>query len=163
LNNLHPNERQLQRFLNKACTELEYKRIKQHIHVCSSCRARLHAYLNLEELLNELDVLTPRLGLEERVMQAIRTESRDREDAAAGLSINSRNVRDSGKTTSRKLFASPELINGLIATAATYLFVGSGILGKIMSINAGEWEADVQSRFEDISLAVQQISMYFIS
>lgn len=161
LNMLHPNERQLQRFLNRACSELEFKRIQQHIHTCSDCRNRLHTYLNLEELLNKMDVLAPSSGFAERVMQGIRTES-------SGSLLQDKNMitfKPEGlkKTNSRSRIWHPELVNGMIATAATYLFISSGILSKIITINAGDWESGVQSRFEEIGLAVHKLSMYLIS
>ncbi|NHN35352.1 zf-HC2 domain-containing protein [Paenibacillus agricola] len=162
MNKLHPNERQLQRFLNRACTELENKRIKQHIHSCSDCRNRLHTYLNLEELLNKMNLLSPLPGLEERVMQVIRTEStiKRQDDHIPGAIQPSSEHR---RTSSRSRIWCPELVNGLIATAATYLFISSGILGKIIAIGSGNWGAGIQTSFVELGQAVHKFSMYFIS
>ncbi|MEK3911192.1 anti-sigma factor [Paenibacillus sp. FSL H7-0331] len=160
MNSQHPNERQLQRFLNRACSELEYKRIQQHIHICSGCRARLHTYLNLEELLNGMDVLSPTPGLEDRVMHKIREQSKEHIDNLVPTSSRPRKADPA--SAPRRLWR-PELINGLIATAATYLFVSSGILGRIISINAGQWGAGIQNTFTEIGNTVQHLSLYLTS
>ncbi|SFL69563.1 hypothetical protein SAMN03159341_108263 [Paenibacillus sp. 1_12] len=160
MNSQHPNDRQLQRFLNRACSELEYKRIQQHIHICSGCRARLHTYLNLEEFLNNMDVLAPVSGLEDRVMQRIREESNEHFDERLSASSHTRKPKSAA---SRSRLWRSELINGLIATAATYLFISSGIMGKIISINAGDWGEGIQSTFMEIGNTVQQISLYLTS
>jgi hypothetical protein len=56
-----------------------------------------------------------------------------------------------------------ELINGLIAVAATFLFINSGIIGKIMSINADHWGAGVQNQVAVIESVVTKISIQLLS
>jgi hypothetical protein len=105
-------------------------------------------------------LLTPSPGLEDRVMQEIRAESSEgpQSEHAAGSEPG-----DLKKTYSRSPIWRPELFNGMIATAATYLFISSGILGKIIAIHTIDWETEVQSKFKVIGQAVHKLSMYLIS
>lgn len=151
---LHPDDRHLQRFLNNSCSELELKKIGRHIQGCPDCRTRLRAYLDMEALLNEMPLLQAPAGLEDKVMGAIGMESAEHSFRVAASS------RPAAK---RKTRWHNELVHGLVATAATYLFISSGILGKIMSINAEQWGDDVQSKVAAVEWIVQRISIQLFS
>ncbi|MCS7461380.1 anti-sigma factor [Paenibacillus doosanensis] len=144
---LHPDDRALQQFLNNACSELELKKIGRHIQSCPVCRTRLRAYLDMESLLDSLPLLHASPGLEDRVMQAIAAPPR----AASGQP-------EARPASARKPRWRAELLHGLVAAAATYLFVSSGVLGKIISINAEQWGADVQSKVAAVEWIVQRLS-----
>lgn len=152
---LHPDDRQLQRFLSNHCSELELKKIGRHIQGCPDCRTRLRAYLDMEALLDEMPVMAAPDGLEDRVMNLLQMENQGSRLARVTSSAN-----PSSKQASRWC---PELMHGLVATAATYIFISSGILGKIMSINADQLGADVQSKLAAVGIIVQRISIQFLS
>jgi hypothetical protein len=154
LNKPHPNERQLQQYLNSACSELESRRIKRHVYECLSCRTRLHTYLNMEILLDDMPLLMPSSDLEERIMRSIRSEPAGSGDSP--IPLTARRASAAGRW-------SPELINGLIATAATYLFISSGVLNKIMTINAAQWGEDIHDSVEMIGFVVHRLSVEFFS
>lgn len=152
---LHPDDRQLQRFLSNHCSELELKKIGRHIQGCPDCRTRLRAYLDMEALLDELPLLQAPAELEDRVMSSIEMESRG--------SILAREASTSDRRSMKASRWRPELIHGLVATVATYVFVSSGIMGKIMSINADQLGADVQSKVTAVEIIVQRISVQLLS
>jgi hypothetical protein len=107
-----------------------------------------------------MDVLAPSPGMEDRVMQGIRNESSRSMQDNYVISTKQGELKT---TQSRSRIWCPELVNGMIATAATYLFISSGILGEIIAIGAGNWDIGVQSKFEKIGQAVHKLSMYLIS
>ncbi|WP_036746041.1 anti-sigma factor family protein [Paenibacillus sp. UNC451MF] len=152
---LHPDDRHLQRFLNNACSELELKKIGRHIQGCPDCRTRLRAYLEMESLLDEMPLLQAPEDIEDKVMGAIGRESREQSHRLREASARNESKR---RTRWRN-----ELVHGLVATAATYVFISSGVLGKIMSINAAQWGDDVQSKVAAVEWIVQQISMQLFS
>jgi hypothetical protein len=149
MNKQHPDDLQLQRFLNRTCSEHEYKRFQHHIHGCPDCRSRLHAYMDIESRLDHLSVLTAPSGLEDQIMKVIHNKS----EAPALPSPPSSPV-----TRWRS-----ELIHGFIAMAATFLFISSGVWGKMLSINPVLWSEDVQSKVSVIELVVQRISIQLLS
>jgi len=151
----HPDDRQLQRFLNSECSELELKKVGRHIQGCPDCRTRLRAYLDMEAVLNQMPVLTAPADLEDRVMTSIGNELQGSRTAREALARHN----GSGRVPRWR----PELIHGLVATAATYVFVASGIMGRIMSINADRLGADVQSRVEAAHDILQRISIHLLS
>jgi hypothetical protein len=154
---LHPNDRQLQQYLNRMCTELEYLTFRKHFKNCKSCRTRLHTYLELETILDQMPLLSAAPALEERIMQTIQQQSgrsESIEDAISGVRITT--VSSAGRWR-------PELVNGLVAAAATFLFVTSGILGKLWTINPDSWGAGVQNQVAAIETVVTRISMQLIS
>ncbi|WP_282939840.1 zf-HC2 domain-containing protein [Paenibacillus sp. RC67] len=153
---LHPDDRHLQRFLNNACSELELKKIGRHIQGCPDCRTRLRAYLDMESLLDEMPLLQAPLELEDKVMAAIGKESQEHSFRVAA-SARSRS------TSKRRTRWHNELVHGLVATAATYVFISSGILGKIMSINAEQLGDDVYSKVAVVEWIVQRISNQLFS
>ncbi|MFE5323376.1 anti-sigma factor family protein [Paenibacillus sp. NPDC056579] len=151
---LHPDDRQLQRFLSNHCSELELKQIGRHIQGCPDCRTRLRAYLDMEVLLDDMPVMAAPAGLEDRVMNFIQMENQGSRIARETSAAN-----QSPKSASRWR---PELMHGLVATAATYIFVSSGILGKLLSINADQLGADVQSKLAVVGIIVHRISIQLL-
>ncbi|MFD0681772.1 MULTISPECIES: hypothetical protein [unclassified Paenibacillus] len=158
MKNLHPNDRQLQRYLNRMCSELEFNKMGKHIHGCTSCRTRLHTLLEMEFLLDQMPLLAAPPMLEDRIMESINAESR----AALGNRAVLQPANQKPGAAAVKRYRS-ELVNGLIAVAATYLFINSGIIGKIISINADSWGADVQNRVAAIESVVTRISIQLLS
>ncbi|GAA4841538.1 hypothetical protein GCM10023310_19270 [Paenibacillus vulneris] len=150
---LHPDDHHLLRFLNSACSELELKKIGRHIQGCPDCRTRLRAYLDMESLLDQVPLLQAPEELTDKVMGAIGRESREQTLRVAAA------ARHASKAKGRW---HNELVHGLVATAATYVFISSGVLGKIMSINAEQWGDDVQSKVAALGWIVHQLSVQLL-
>ncbi|NOU92644.1 hypothetical protein GC093_05290 [Paenibacillus sp. LMG 31456] len=157
MNNTHLNERQLQRYLNRMCTELEFNKMGKHIHGCTSCRTRLHSLLEMELLLDQMPLLAAPPKLEDRIMKSIYADA----GADIGKQAISSVIQKRGAGAVNRYRS--ELVNGFIAVAATYLFINSGIIGKIISINADSWGADVQNRVAAIESVVTRISIQLLS
>jgi hypothetical protein len=152
----HLNDRQLQRYLNKTCSELEYRKSGKHIQACASCRMRLHTYLEMESLLDRTPLLAMPPALEERIMRAVYDSAEASDEAPPPLQVEEpRPVSIANRWRA-------ELTHGLIAVAATYLFIYSGIFGKIMS-NADSWGAGVQTQVAVIESVVARISLQLLS
>jgi hypothetical protein len=149
----HPNDRQLLQYLNRMCSELEFNHTAKHIQICASCRTRLHAFIEMESVLDQMPLMTAPPLLEDRIMKSI-------SKGASRLSDTNPSPRQQPSSVSRRR---SELINGLIAVAATFLFINSGILGKIMSINANNWGEGVQNQLIAIESVVTRLSLQLLS
>lgn len=146
----HPDDQQLQKYLNKTCSEHEYRRIHHHLQSCPGCKSQLYGYMELESLLDRLPVLAAPSGLEESIMESIResgTGERPQPSAKASYAARFR----------------LELVHGFIAAAATFLFISSGMWTRMMSINPVQWSEDVQSKVSVIEVVVQRISAQLLS
>ncbi|MGG1601009.1 hypothetical protein [Paenibacillus naphthalenovorans] len=151
---MHPNDQELQRYLNRRCSAKEDRRIGYHIKACSGCRRRISVLLDMEMALEELPVLQAPSDLADRVMSSIEVEA---------SSVHS--GRDSGRTAvsgKRRAYWRSELINGLVATAATYLFISTGIVGKLINLDAGELEAGLRSGAIQFLQAVGKVSRHLL-
>lgn len=150
MNKQHPDDLQLQRYLNKACSEHEYKRIRHHLRSCPVCKSSLYAFVELESALEDLPLLEAPPGLEENVMQAVR-EARKPQTAPARSGPNH-----------HARFRS-ELVHCFIATAATFLFISSGLWTRMVTMNPVQWSADVQHQVSFIELLVHRLSVQLLS
>lgn len=72
---MHPNDQELQRYLNRRCSAKEDRRIGYHIKACSGCRRRISVLLDMEMALEELPVLQAPSDLADRVMSSIEVEA----------------------------------------------------------------------------------------
>jgi hypothetical protein len=153
---LHPNDRQLQQYLNRMCTETDFAKIRKHVKICTSCQIRLHTYLDMEKQLDQMPLLAVPTQMADRIMSSILAETHSSPDGSGRLKTTAPSSGSIGRW-------SPELVNGLIAVAATFLFVTSGIIGDILSINPDNWGADVQNKVAAIESVVTKISLQIIS
>ena len=151
MNIMHPDDRTLERYLNKHIDELMNKRVALHLRACPDCRRRLAAFVDMELLLENMPLLDAPSGLSDRVMEALRQEP---PMAAERPALKQ-------ETAGKKTFWRTELANGLVATAATFLFIYSGAMGKLISLDAYELEAGVRSGtrllFQTIELLSKQL------
>ncbi|MCZ8517783.1 hypothetical protein O9H85_36950 [Paenibacillus filicis] len=123
---MHPEDKELQRYLNQSCDEIAYQRIHRHLRMCSLCRGKLKNYMELDRLLDSMPLLEAPKDLPDRVARRLRyPESRP---------------------PVKRPFWRSELANGLIATAATFIFVATGIMGKLVTLNPEALGSDVEER-----------------
>ncbi|TDF94183.1 hypothetical protein [Paenibacillus piri] len=157
MNKHHLNDRQLQRYLNRTCSELEFVKSGKHLQVCPSCRNRLNTYLDMESVLEQMPLLAAPPGLQERIMRSVHAAQ---EEDLPGIREPVYGQRTVPSFVNRWR---SELAHGLIAMAATFLFISSGILGKIMSINADNWGEGIQHQVLAIEAVVARISIQLLS
>lgn len=153
MNIMHPDDRTLQRYLNKHVDELMNKRVALHLRTCPDCRKRLAAFVDMELLLEEMPVLNAPPGLPDRVMEVLRQEGPAKADIAAGKQA----------TSGKKTFWRAELANGLVATAATFLFIYSGAMGKLISLNGYELEAGVRNSTNYVFHTIEFLSKQLLT
>ncbi|MED4600309.1 hypothetical protein P9314_06290 [Paenibacillus validus] len=156
---IHPKDHELLHYLNNRCPELETRRIRRHLNDCSFCRERLSAFLDVELALNELPLISAPAGMSERVLQALKTDARSG-DGSSSLSPSDRVFRSEA---ARKPKRSSELMNGMVAIAATYLFIATGIIGKITSFSADGLESGVRNGAIQLYQAVETVSRHLLS
>jgi hypothetical protein len=130
----HPSERQLQQYLNSGCTLSETERVHSHVKGCVACFRKLEAYMDLDRHLGEDQLLSPAPGFSSRVMRSIQTPS--------------------APPVHKRRIWNPEFIHTSIAGIATYLFISTGILGKLSSFDRHALGTHVQA---GVSVAVQRI------
>lgn len=145
----HPSERELQRFLNGSCVETEHKRLSRHMQRCVLCRGKLHGYLELEQTLGRMAPLQAPPRLADRIMRQISLPSEIQAEAES---------RQREKERPSRPFWRSELANGLIATGATFLFVSTGITGKLMTLNPAALETSVADGIAQWSRLVAALS-----
>lgn len=153
MNFMHPDDRTLQRYLNKHSDELMSKRIALHLRGCPDCRRRLDAFVEMELVLEDMPLLEAPGGLPDRVMAALRTERMTAESASVPRQ----------ETAGKKTFWRAELANGLVATAATFLFIYSGAMGKLISLDAHELEAGVRSGTRFVYQTIELLSKQLLT
>ncbi|SDE39957.1 hypothetical protein SAMN02799630_05342 [Paenibacillus sp. UNCCL117] len=158
----HPNDQELLMDLNRRCSELDSRRIRAHLSGCAFCRRRLSALLDIELALEELPLLKAPDELVGRVLRDLNGgQAAPAEDGASSA----------GRTEARPVTGSPvsgpgwkrELTNGMLAIAATYLFIASGIVGKISSLSTQELESGVRLGASQLSQAVEAVSRHLLS
>ncbi|MDQ1911873.1 hypothetical protein RAC89_15825 [Paenibacillus sp. GD4] len=143
---MHPDDQELQRYLNRSCTELEAKRTSRHLKQCPRCRKRLTDYADLEAELSELPLITAPDRLTERIMHQIHAKPWEREDSTMELPPS-----PTGRWR-------PELMNGLIATAATFFLILTGIPGKLMQLSPSQLESSVEATVAQLTQFVEIFS-----
>ncbi|TVY01058.1 anti-sigma factor family protein [Paenibacillus cremeus] len=149
MNRMHPDKKTLQRFLNNRLSELDSKRIAQHLRTCSDCRYELDAYVELEMRLDALPLLEAPPGLSDNVMNTLRQEQQaDKSDTIL---------------PKQRTFWRTELANGLIAAAATFLFIYSGVLGKLISLDAFVLSEGVRSGATYVYRTIETISYQLLT
>lgn len=152
---MHPNDQDLQRYLNRRCPELEGRRIGRHIKNCTVCRRKITDYVDMEMVLEELPVLQAPHHLTDRVMSAI--VAAERPDALKP------EASPTQASSNQRPYWRSELVNGLVATAATYLFMMTGIVGKLMTLDANQLEAGFRTGTIQLFQAVETVSRHLLS
>lgn len=156
---MHPKDHELLHYLNNRGPELEQRRMRRHLNDCSFCKERLSALLDVELALHELPLLSAPADLSERVLQSLRAIACPG-DGGAFPGASEQVLRSEA---SRKPKRSLELMNGMVAVAATYLFVATGIVGKIASFSAGELESGVRYGAFQLYQVVETVSRQLLS
>ncbi|WP_063915648.1 anti-sigma factor family protein [Paenibacillus elgii] len=154
---MHPKDQELLRYLNKSCSELEYHRIARHMKACAPCRGRLADFLDVELMLDQLAVEQAPAELTDRVMSALRSSDRPlpvRPALEAQASSPRRKWMPYWRT---------ELLHGMVAMAATFLFIISGVFGKLTSLDPNRWEADVRTGALQLFHVVESVSRQLLS
>ncbi len=160
---IHPNDQELLRFLNKSCSELEYHRIGRHMKACAPCRRRLSDFLDVEQMLDQLAVEQAPAELTDRVISALRS---GRADAPADRSSPDYPAFETQASMPRrkwKPYWRTELLHGMVAMAATFLFIVSGVFGKLASLDPNQWEAGVRTGALQLFHVVESVSRQLLS
>jgi len=145
----HPSDRLLQQYLNRACGESVTSRVHLHVKSCVPCFRKLEAYMELDRKFNSAwnseRLLSPSSGFADRVMRKVKAPDPVIPDAKRR----------------RKLW-NAELIHTSIAGIATYLFLSTGILNKLPTLDGRMFGTQVQtevtSAMQHIELVVRWIS-----
>lgn len=143
MNIMHPEDQQLQRYLNNHCTELEHKRITRHLTKCVNCRKRYDDFAELDTILDQLPLLEAPEHLTDTIMRQVYVKPWERENPAEGR-------------PALKSWWRPELMNGLIAVTATFVLIMTGIPRKLMHLDAQRLESGVE-------LTVMQVSEFIVN
>jgi predicted anti-sigma-YlaC factor YlaD len=151
MNIMHPENQELQRFLSKQGTELELRRVARHLAQCGKCRKRLEDFAELEaRLVEELPLLQAPDSLTDRIMQQVYTKPWERESL-------------SGEKPSRQGWWRPELMNGLVAIAATFVLILTGIPRKLMHLDPQQLESGVELTVLQVSAFIQNVSQQLLT
>lgn len=134
----HPGDQTLERYRNLSLNQEEAGRVGVHLKGCSCCRDRLAALAELDRRLSVLAMEDTPEDFTDRLMAALPvTDPSFRPDHSAGSSASGNR---------RHRFIRPELANAMVATAATYLFISSGIIGKVFYLDPGQVEGGFQAK-----------------
>jgi len=145
---VHPTELQLQRYLDQSLDPAQTERIKKHLKLCPSCGEAMAVLQQVEEILRRLPEEAPSEGFTDRLMARIDPTAADSfAQPAAG----------------RKRRFRPELINAMVATAATYFLLSSGILKSLLHLNPSTLESSLAIGVAHVTDWVGRISSAFIS
>ncbi|MCG7218008.1 anti-sigma factor family protein [Paenibacillus mucilaginosus] len=161
MNIMHPNEQDLQRYLNNHMTELENRRVRRHLASCPPCRRKLSALLAVELELADLELLEAPAGLSDRVMAALREEGLGNAEAEA--SRGSGPPGNAPTVKPAKPYWRRELVHGAIAMAATLMFVSSGLVGRLAALDSDRLEAGVRQGTMVWLQTVQTFSQQLLS
>ncbi|WP_159885234.1 zf-HC2 domain-containing protein [Paenibacillus puerhi] len=161
----HLSDQELLHYLNKRCPELDARRIRTHLSRCPNCRGSLSALLDIELELEELPLLKAPGELTERVLGDLRlgNEPDEQSDAGAMSASSTRATRLAPSSPAAAQGWRRELTNGMVAAAATFLFIASGIIGKIRSLNTSELESGVRFGAAQLYQAVETVSRHLLS
>lgn len=160
---MHPNDQELLRFLNKSCSELEYHRIGRHMKACAPCRRRLSEFLDVELMLEQLAVEQAPTELADRVMSALRSGTAHASSDRPSSDQPAFEAQASSPRHKRKPYWRTELLHGMVAMAATFLFIVSGVFGKLTSLDPNQWEADVRTGALQLFHVVESVSRQLLS
>lgn len=139
----HLNERTLEQLRTHTLSLLELEQAKRHIGSCPHCGARYQAVVALDQRLASLPLEEPTAEFTRQVLSLL--------DAP----VKQDNIR---RKPARPSWFRPELANALVATAATYAFLTSGVLQALFSINQGLWEQQLYARAQVVIDLVNQLS-----
>ncbi|MBP1157112.1 hypothetical protein [Paenibacillus sp. PvR148] len=109
----------------------------------------------METDLEELPVLQAPSDLTHRVMSVI--------EGAAQTAVSGMDAGRISSNHKRRSYWRSELVNGLVATAATYLFISTGIVGKLITLDAIRLEAGLRTGAIQLFQAVEAVSRNLLS
>ncbi|NEN84183.1 hypothetical protein [Paenibacillus elgii] len=113
--------------------------------------------MDVELMLDQLAVEQAPAELTDRVMSALRSSDRPlpvRPALEAQASSPRRKWMPYWRT---------ELLHGMVAMAATFLFIISGVFGKLTSLDPNQWEADVRTGALQLFHVVESVSRQLLS
>ncbi|MCZ8523472.1 MULTISPECIES: anti-sigma factor [Paenibacillus] len=157
MNIMHPNEQELQRYLNKRTPELESRRIRRHLRSCPPCRRKLGALLEIEEQLDGLEMLVAPPDLSDRVLTELKRE--DRGDVPSLPNA----TRDFRAAPPEKTYWRKELLHGMIAMAATLMFISSGLVRRLVALDSDQLQEGVRYGAAVWLQTVQTVSHQLLS
>lgn len=153
MNIRHPEDRTLELYRSSELTPDQAERVRLHAASCSECACKLEAMERMNALMGKLELESPREDFTDRVMQSI-------------VSLENRRtpLPDASKlppVQAGRRFAwllRPELYNVAVATAATYLFVSTGLLKAMFSMDPGSVEAELYFKMHTVLDWVERIA-----
>jgi hypothetical protein len=152
---IHPNDRTLERYRSRNLTLEELRKVDRHISECGVCVSRLGALAALEARLREIPMEEPSAGFTGRILEELRME----DSRAADLKSATPGQQLKARPEPRPRFSlRPELANAMIATAATYVFVSSGFVGVVFSVDRGGVEYQLYMKVQAVLDWVGQLS-----
>lgn len=151
MNRKHPNERELQQFANRSCSELMARRIQEHAETCGICRHKAKVYMEMNRQLNAMTDAQPSPEFADRIMERLADEP--------SLLVREQGSGDQGgRTPVRRSFWRPELTNLLAAAVATYLFIHAGILQQVITLDAGVLESGLRGKVDFVIGFVDKVT-----
>lgn len=132
----HLDDILLLKYLNKKCSKREILIIESHLLSCKRCHENKELHEKLACLLeNNAPLLEPSNDFSDHVMRALSSNPNV-------VSIHSL-AHKAGRRTARWKM---EFIHGMAATAGTYLFITSGMMRKIVNLDAFRIGYEVQEK-----------------
>lgn len=143
----HPDDQTLERYRIRKLTAKKAAMVQKHMVHCLECSSKLRSMESLDQRLTTCSLEEPSADFTLHVM--------------ANLSSPARKS-DTGKhylAAERRSFGfRPEMTNALVAIAATYLFVSSGFISAVISVDSGVLENQLYTGIETITEWVARIS-----
>ncbi|WP_090676110.1 hypothetical protein [Paenibacillus tianmuensis] len=119
--------------------------------------------MDVELMLDQLAVEQAPAELTDRVMSAVRS---GRAHASPDRPLPDYPAFEAQASSPRrkwKPYWRTELLHGMVAMAATFLFIVSGAFGKLMSLDPNQWEADVRTGALQLFHIVESVSRQLLS
>lgn len=135
----HPGDLTLERYRNHSLKPDEAWKLEGHLKACPLCRSRLEAWAETDKRLAELRPESPSEGFTDKVMQAL-------PPLCGAGSLLQPDAEAPASKARKPLPLRPELTHAMVATAATYLFISSGVLGTVLTLDPGKMEFGFQYR-----------------
>lgn len=130
----HPDDRKLVRYLSLSLNQEEAEAVARHIEECKDCAHRQSAWRGTIRRMDGFVQDEPSAPFTERVMAAL--------PPAFGHPVST----GWEESPRRIAFLRPELAHALLATAATYLFLSTGIVQRLYTLDAGAVQAGLYTK-----------------
>ncbi|WP_341419383.1 hypothetical protein [Paenibacillus filicis] len=135
--------------------------------ICPFCKRRLTVLLDIELALEELPLLKAPCELADRVLQALHVRGKRDIPGRTPPARPPVPIPPLAEAASSQTAYNPrwkrELTHGMLALAATYLFIASGIIGRITSLNTRELESGVRFGAAQLFQAMDAVSRHLLS